>query len=189
MKVVLASKSPRRKELLSNLFKDFEIITKETDESVEDGILPKVAVEILALRKGLAVADLVDDDTLVISSDTLVEINNIPLGKPVDKADAYAMLKTLSGTVHNVHTGVAVRLGDKVLSGVATTAVHFKNLTDEQICDYVESGEPMDKAGAYGIQGKAGEFVIKIDGDFDTVVGLSMALTKALCEQITGMAL
>ncbi len=184
MRVVLASKSPRRKELLSTLFKDFEIITRETDESIEDGILPNEAVRILAIKKGEAVKELVDNDTLVISSDTLVELNNIPLGKPRDKADAYRMLKMLSGTIHNVHTGIAVRLGDKLLSGVATTAVHFKELSDEQIISYVESGEPMDKAGAYGIQGKAGAFVEKIEGDFDTVVGLSVSLTKELSDKI-----
>ncbi len=185
MRVVLASKSPRRKELLSSLFKDFEVIVRETDETIEDGILPREAVEILAIKKGAAVKGIVDNDTLVISSDTLVELNNIPLGKPRDEKDAYNMLKMLSGTVHNVHTGVAVRLGDKVLSGVATTAVHFKTLSEDEIISYVKSGEPMDKAGAYGIQGKAGEFVIKTDGDFDTVVGLSMALTRELCEKIT----
>ena len=184
MRYILASKSPRRRELLGEIIKDFEIITKEVDESLPDSIHPREGVEILAIRKGKAVKDELDNDCLVISSDTLVEIGGVPLGKPVDRADAIAMLKKLSGKAHNVHTGVAVHLGDRVMSGVATTAVYFREMTEGEIEEYVDSGDPMDKAGSYGIQSGGGKFVEKIDGDYDTVVGLSVKLTKKLIDGI-----
>lgn len=184
MRYILASKSPRRRELLGEIISDFEIITKEVDEDLDEGIHPREGVEILAIRKGKAVKDELDNDCLVISSDTLVEIGGVPLGKPVDRADAIAMLKKLSGKAHNVHTGVAVHLGDRVMSGVATTAVYFREMTEGEIEEYVDSGDPMDKAGSYGIQSGGGKFVEKIDGDYDTVVGLSVKLTKKLIDGI-----
>lgn len=183
MRIILASKSPRRKELLSEICKDFEIITKEVDESLPSDIHPREGVELLAIRKGAAVACEVGDDALVISSDTLVELGGVPLGKPVDEADAVSMLTSLSGRAHNVHTGVAVHYKDKVYSGVATTAVYFREMSREEILDYVGSGDPMDKAGAYGIQSGGGKFVEKYDGDYDTVVGLSINLVKNLINQ------
>ena len=183
MRVILASKSPRRKELLGEIIKDFEIITKEVDETLPDDIHPKDGVEILAVRKGLAVAEEMGADAIVISSDTLVELGGIPLGKPKDKADAFAMLTLLSGKAHNVHTGVAVHYKGKAYSGVATTAVYFREMTDEEILEYIESGDPMDKAGSYGIQSGGGKFVEKIEGDYDTVVGLSVTLTKKLIDE------
>ncbi len=182
MRIILASKSPRRKELLSEIYKDFEIITKEVDESLPEGVHPHEGVEMLAVRKGRAVADGVGIDALVISSDTLVELGGVPLGKPCDEADAIAMLTSLSGKAHNVHTGVAVHYNGRVYSGVATTAVYFREMSREEIIDYVKSGDPMDKAGAYGIQSGGGKFVEKIDGDYDTVVGLSMNLVKNLID-------
>ena len=180
MRIILASKSPRRKELLGEIIKDFEIITKEVDESLPSDVHPREGVELLAIRKGSAVACEVGDDALVISSDTLVELGGVPLGKPIDEADAVAMLTSLSGKAHNVHTGVAVHCNGKCHSGVATTAVYFRDMTDEEILEYVRSGDPMDKAGAYGIQSGGGKFVEKYDGDYDTVVGLSMNLVKNL---------
>lgn len=185
MRYILASKSPRRRELLSEIVKDFEIITKDVDETLPEGIHPREGVELLAVRKGEAVAKEAGKDALVISSDTLVEIGGIPLGKPIDKADAVSMLKLLSGKAHNVHTGVAVHFGGRVFSGVATTAVYFRKMTDVEIDAYVESGDPMDKAGSYGIQSGGGIFVERIEGDYDTVVGLSVALTRRLIEEAT----
>lgn len=185
MKYILASKSPRRRELLSEIVRDFDIVTKEVDESLPEGIHPQKGVEILAIRKGEAVFKEAGGDALVISSDTLVEIGGIPLGKPADRADAISMLKLLSGKAHNVHTGVAVHFGGKVYSGVATTAVFFREMTDEEIKTYVDSGDPMDKAGSYGIQSGGGKFVEKIEGDYDTVVGLSVALTRRLIDEAT----
>jgi septum formation protein len=183
MKVILASKSPRRKELLGRLFDEFEIITKDVDESVEAGVLPKEAVEILAVRKGGAVYSSLTEDALVISSDTLVEFNGKALGKPENEEEAIAMLGALSGNTHSVHTGVAVHYRGKVFSGVASSFVRFHKLDEGEILDYVKTGEPMDKAGAYGIQGEAGKFVSGYDGDFDTIVGLSLTLTKALVDK------
>ena len=184
MRVILASKSPRRKELLGKIFSDFEIIVSEVDEDLDDGIDIVSGVEILAIRKGAKVAE-DNRDALVISSDTLVELDGKALGKPKDERDARTMLKSLSGRAHNVHTGVAVHYKGKTFSGVATSTVYFKNLTDDEIDAYVESGEPMDKAGAYGIQGEAGKFVLRYVGDFDTIVGLSLRLTKELIEKAT----
>ena len=183
MKIILASKSPRRKELLSEIFRDFEIITKEVDETLPDNVHPREGVEMLAIRKGAAVADEVGADALVISSDTLVELGGVPLGKPCDEAEAVSMLTSLSGKAHNVHTGVAVHYKGKLYSGVASTAVYFREMSQDEIIDYVKSGDPMDKAGSYGIQSGGGKFVEKIEGDYDTVVGLSVALTKRLVDE------
>lgn len=185
MRYILASKSPRRRELLSEIIKDFEIITAEVNEDLPSHVHPKDGVEILAVRKGEAVAK-DNPDALVISSDTLVELGGIPLGKPINKDDAVRMLTSLSGKAHNVHTGVAVHLNGRVYSGVATTAVYFRDMTDTEIKEYVDSGDPMDKAGSYGIQSGGGKFVERIDGDYDTVVGLSINLVKKLLENATG---
>ena len=188
MRVILASKSPRRREILSEYAKDvgfeFDIITREVDEHL-DGEHPYCGVELLALKKGAAVA-LEYPEALVISSDTLVELDGVALGKPSDKEEALSMLRALSGRAHNVHTGVAVYYAGKAHSGVASTAVRFRALSDAEMREYVDSGEPMDKAGAYGIQGYAGRFVEGYDGDFDTVVGFSMRLFRELVREALG---
>ena len=185
MQIILASASPRRREILSSVCKNFSIIVSETDESFPGYVHPSEAVKILAERKGRAELDTIDngEPSLIISSDTLVELDGKPLGKPTDKADAHAMLRELSGKRHNVHTGIAVHSGGKVYSGVATTGVYFREMTDEEIDEYIATGEPMDKAGSYGIQGIGGKFVDKIDGDFDTVVGFSLRLFLTLTER------
>ena len=185
MRVILASKSPRRRELLSKIIKEFEIITRETDENLPREIHPSDGVRILAVRKGEAVVREVGDDCLVISSDTLVEIDGEPLGKPRDESDAHGMLVRLSGRAHNVHTGVAVHYKGRVLSGTHTSVVYFKSMTDGQIWDYIATGEPMDKAGSYGIQGLGGQFVEKFDGEFDSIMGLSLSLTESLIAEAT----
>ena len=183
MRIILASKSPRRRELLREIVDDFEIITRETDETLPDGMHPSEGVGVLAVRKGRAVADTLTEDALIISSDTLVELDGIPLGKPVDREDAFAMLRSLAGKWHNVHTGVAVHRGAMVWSGVSTTRVRFREMSDAEIYEYIDTGEPMDKAGAYGIQGIGGRFVAEYDGDYDTVVGLSVTLTRTLMDR------
>ena len=185
-RIILASGSPRRRELLAKLYDKFEIITSEVDESLEDGISPLLGVELLAIRKGAAVACTLEADCVVISSDTLVEIDGTPLGKPTSREDAYRMLKLLSGNYHNVHTGIAVHYSGRVISGVASARVKFKPLSDEEIYAYIDGGEPMDKAGAYAIQGEGGKFIEGYDGDFDTIMGLSVSLTKSLIDDITG---
>ena len=185
-RIILASGSPRRRELLSGIYDKFEIITSDVDEKLDGDILPVRGVEILAVRKGRAVADTLPSDCVVISSDTLVEIDGTPLGKPTSREDAYGMLKRLSGNYHSVHTGIAVHYGGRVISGVASARVKFKTLSDEEIYAYIDGGEPMDKAGAYAIQGEGGKFIEGYEGDFDTIMGLSVSLTKQLIDSITG---
>lgn len=185
-RIILASGSPRRRELLAKIYDKFEVITSEVDESLDDSIEPLKGVEILAVRKGAAVADALDKDCVVISSDTLVEISGEPLGKPTSREDAYRMLRMLSGNYHNVHTGIAVHYSGRLVSGVASARVKFKPLADDEIYAYIDGGEPMDKAGAYAIQGEGGKFIEGYDGDFDTIMGLSVSLTKKLIDEITG---
>lgn len=186
LRIILASASPRRRELLGKLYDNFEVMTSDVDESLDADVLPINGVEILAVRKGRAVADSLPSDCVVISSDTLVEIDGQPLGKPLSREDAHRMLSMLSGRYHNVHTGVAVHYCGRVLSGVATARVKFKPLTHAEIYAYVDGGEPMDKAGAYAIQGEGGRFVEGYEGDFDTIMGLSVSLTEKLINDITG---
>ena len=211
MRIILASKSPRRREILSKLFPKYEIIVEEIDESVPCGMHPREAVEQLAVKKGMAVAlskklefegEIVSsdfdktesggllaqmaktgDDIVIISSDTLVELDARPLGKPSSETDAVDMLLSLSGRAHNVHTGVSVYRGGRIYSGVASSAVYFKVITPEDALEYVKTGEPMDKAGAYAIQGIGGKFVEGYEGDFDTIVGLSQRLLKKLLRE------
>lgn len=182
MRIVLASKSPRRRELLGKLISDFEIITRETDETLPGNVHPSLGVELLAIRKGEAVARELGSDALVISSDTLVELGGIPLGKPHDACDAIRMLSELSGKTHHVHTGVAIHYRGKVFSGTDSAAVTFRDMSEEEISEYVLGGEPMDKAGAYAIQGGGARFVKKYEGEFDAIVGLGLKLTKKLID-------
>ena len=186
MRYILASKSPRRRELLSRIIPKFEIVTREVDETLPHEMHPRDGVELLAVRKGAAVVPEVSDDALIISSDTLVEYQGTPLGKPTDTQDAKRMLRTLSGVTHNVHTGVAVHYRGRCYSGVSSTAVEFLELSDDTIETYVASGEPMDKAGAYGIQGLGGKLVKGYFGDYNTVVGLSLELTEKLIGEALG---
>ena len=186
MRYILASKSPRRRELLADIVPEFEIKTAEVDETLPSDMHPREGVEMLAVRKGAAVVPLVGDDALVVSSDTLVEYRGVPLGKPMDAEDAKRMLRTLSGVTHNVHTGVAVHYRGRCYSGVSSTEVEFLELSDDTIEAYVETKEPMDKAGAYGIQGLGGRLVKEYRGDYNTVVGLSLELTKRLISEALG---
>ncbi len=183
VKYVLASRSPRRKELLSKIVEDFEIITRETDETFPESIHPKDGVELLSVRKGKAVADELPSDCLVISSDTLVELGGVALGKPTSEEDAVSMLLSLSGKAHNVHTGVAIHYKGRVFSGSDTSHVTFKHFDETEAREYVATGEPMDKAGSYAIQGIGARLVLKYEGDFDTIVGLSLKLTKKLIDE------
>lgn len=185
MKIVLASRSPRRKELLGKIIKDFEILTSDADETLPDGLHPREGVELLARRKGAAVLPHLDSEALVISSDTLVEIDGMPLGKPTDEDDAVRILMGLSGKTHRVHTGVAVHYRDRVYSGVDTAHVTFRAFDEAEALDYVKTGEPMDKAGAYAIQGIGRKFVESYRGEYDAIVGLGLKLTKELIEKAT----
>ena len=184
VRVILASKSPRRRELLSSIIPEFEIITRETDETLPEGMHPSVGVGVLAERKGEAVAELAPC-ALVISSDTLVELDGKPLGKPESEKDALGMLLSLSGRAHNVHTGVCVRYGGKAYTGVDTARVTFRAITEAEALSYIATGEPMDKAGSYAIQGGARKFICGFEGDYNAIVGLGLELTERLvCEAL-----
>lgn len=172
MRIVLASKSPRRKEILENLGIEFEVITADTDESsdIKD---PCLLVEELSKRKGCAVLSLLDsnDDTLVISSDTVVTLDGKILGKPKSKEDAVTMLRTLSDKAHKVFSGVTLIYNGKILTDSEITEVKFSKLSDEIIEKYVETNEPMDKAGSYAVQGLASMMIEGINGCYFNVVG------------------
>ena len=181
-KLILASASPRRRELLEFLDIPFEIIPAVGPESVPDGASPEQAVLALSLAKAREVADANPDD-LVIGADTVVAVDGAILGKPADEADAARMLRKLSGREHRVYTGVTVIGQGRTLSHAEMTRVHFRAMTEEEILSYIATGEPMDKAGAYGYQGRAGLYVERIEGDFFNVVGLPLcALGKMLKE-------
>ncbi|HBJ18647.1 MAG TPA: septum formation protein Maf [Clostridiales bacterium] len=186
MKLILASGSPRRKEILGAAGYDFTVHTADVDETLPEGMPASEGVRLLAVRKGDAVARLLGDEVPILSADTLVELDGKKLGKPKDAEDAARMLRALSGRAHAVDTGVAVHYKGKCVSAVAATKVIFRPLSEEEIAAYVASGEPMDKAGAYAIQGLGGALVAGYDGDMDTVVGLSMRTVKRLLAEVTG---
>ena len=172
--VVLASASPRRAELLRAAGVEFIIRPAQVDESVQDGEGARDYVLRLAIEKAQAVPRINTD--VVLAADTTVVLDDEVLGKPADEADAVRMLRRLAGRSHEVLTGVCVAVHDGLDARVATTAVQFATMSDDEIAWYVASGEPMDKAGAYGIQGRASRFVTGIRGSYSNVVGLPVAL-------------
>lgn len=173
-KFILASASPRRKELLLQAGYDFEIIPATCEETVPAGLSPKDVVEGLAYQKALDVYALHPDKT-VLGADTVVCFDGEILGKPTDAADAARMLKMLSGQTHEVRTGFALLSKGVEFVSSEAAMVTFFHLTDEQIENYIRTGEPMDKAGAYGIQGKGAVLVRSVLGDYFNVVGLPIA--------------
>lgn len=185
IKIVLASASPRRKELISLISSNVEIRPAECDESLPQGIEPREAAEYLSLIKNKATRSISAEDELIISADTVVATENEILGKPVDKKDAYRMISALSGKRHSVYTGVTISQGEKFLTFSEKTDVEFLKLTHREIEDYVSHKEPYDKAGAYGIQGKAGLFIKGINGDYYNVVGLPISRLYRELEKFT----
>lgn len=174
--IILASASPRRKELLANLGLNFKIKVSQVDETMEGDIPPAQQVEKLAERKAAAVASETAEG-LVIGADTLVVFAGKPLGKPANRQEAVHMINELQGKSHEVLTGLAVidaATGQSVVTH-QTTAVHFKPMTREQVERYVSTGEPYDKAGAYAVQGKASIFIESIQGCYFNVVGLPVS--------------
>ena len=172
MKIVLASQSPRRKELLGRMGLKFVTQASKIDESAFDGLEARELVATLSREKAQWIARQLEGETLVIGADTVVVRDGAALGKPKDAEDAVAMLLSLSGRDHQVCTGVTVCRGDRVLTQVEETQVTFRDLTETEVRQYVSTGEPMDKAGAYGIQGLGGLLVEGIRGDYSNVVGL-----------------
>lgn len=173
MKLVLASKSPRRSEILKNAGYDFVVRVADADETIPDGTNPEDAVVFLAARKAMAV-ERADDET-VLGADTIVVLDDKILGKPKDREDAYNMLKALSGRAHSVFTGVCIIENGKSMTFAEETRVEFLSLSDDEIYRYIDTNDCYDKAGAYGIQGYASKFVRRIDGDYFNVVGLPIS--------------
>lgn len=188
MKYILASMSPRRKEILERMGLEFSVEPSDVDENI--GVTdPVLLVKELSLLKATNIASKHSgENVLIIAADTVVALNGEILGKPKDEDDAIRMLNMLSGATHSVFTGYCVTdaKSGKAVSKCAETKVTFRELSDEEISEYIKSGEPMDKAGAYGIQGGAGKFVTNTDGEYTNVVGLPEdALTKLLKEEFT----
>ena len=183
--LILASGSPRRRELLSRMGYAFEICVPDVDEHVT-GHAHDI-VSLLSARKAQAAAAHYTEG-IVIASDTLVSYQGIPLGKPEDEADASRMLHMLSGHTHEVFTGVTLMDAKDmcVLTRVVRTGVTFRKLTDKEIADYIASGEPMDKAGAYGIQGGAGKFVTALDGSYENVIGFPVDDIRQMLAEFCG---
>ncbi len=194
MRVILASKSPRRREILAMLGVQFEIISADADESSAERD-PALLVNELALRKGRAVRDLLvkegewNSDTLIIAADTVVAAGGKILGKPKDDADAASMLRLLSGSTHEVLSGVAVLCGERELAAAERTGVVFSDMSEADIAWYIKSGEPRDKAGAYAVQGLASLFIKGLDGDYFNVVGLPIYRLNNLVKELLGRTL
>ena len=187
-RIILASQSPRRRQLLSQIgLRGFEILVPEADESFDPAQRPEEIVGGISRRKALAAAELAGDrSALVIAADTMVFLDQLRLGKPHNEAEAFAMLSALSGRTHEVLTGVTLCRGERTETRTERTAVTFRALGDEEKRSYIRGGEPMDKAGAYGAQGKAALFIRGIEGDYFNVMGLPLHL---LGEMLAGFGI
>ena len=179
-KIVLASGSPRRQELLQRIgITDFDIRVPQTEETYPAGLSPRETVEYISREKSDAAAALCTPEEIIITADTMVFLDDQRLGKPVDEADALRMLTALQGRQHTVCTGVTVRRGGEILTESASTDVYFRPAAEAELRGYIRTGEPMDKAGAYGIQGRGALLVEKIHGDFFNVMGLPVLRLKS----------
>ena len=185
MDIILASKSPRRRALLEQMgVRDFRIVTPDIDEHMDRDLPPAELVRQISLEKAQAVAAQADSNTVVIAADTVVALDGVVLGKPADKEEAFRMLSLLSGNRHQVYTGLTVLRGEQVFSQWEETAVTFRSLTAEEIEAYIATGEPMDKAGAYGIQGYGALFIEGISGDYYNVMGLPVCRLGQILGQL-----
>ena len=183
-KIVLASGSPRRQELLHRIgIEEFDIRVPEADETYPPGLTPAQVVECISRKKADAAALLCTPDEIVITADTMVFLDDQRLGKPADEADALRMLTDLQGRHHTVCTGVTVRQGDRILTESESTEVYFRPATEEELLAYIATGEPMDKAGSYGVQGKGSLLVEKLNGDFFNVMGLPVLRLSRMLSQ------
>ena len=183
-KIVLASGSPRRQELLQRIgIRDFDIRVPQTDESYPEGLTPAQIVEYISQEKAQAAASLCTDDEIVITADTMVFLGQQRLGKPVDEADALRMLSALQGHCHTVCTGVTVRQGAHSLTESESTRVYFRPAAEAELKAYIRTGEPMDKAGSYGIQGLGALLVERLDGDYFNVMGLPVLRLSRMLSQ------
>ena len=184
MSIVLASGSPRRYELLKMIgIEDFKVIVDISDEDLTAGLSPEEQVIALSLQKAQNVARACSKTDIIIAADTLVYLDDEPLGKPESFADAGKMLTKLSGRVHSVFTGVTILRDDHYVSAAEKTDVSFRELSESEIDAYVETGEPMDKAGAYAAQGGAAVFIERIEGDFFNVMGLPLCRLSLMLKE------
>lgn len=183
-KLYLASASPRRHEILGIMGLAHEVLTAPADESIDETLTPKEVGEILAAKKAVALKErLVSEgkftpDTLILAADTLVYLDGEPLGKPKNEEEALEMLLSLSGRAHTVCTGTCLIHGSRSISASELSLVYMRNFSKEEALAYIATGEPLDKAGAYGIQGKGSVLIDLIEGDFFSIMGLS---PKTVC--------
>ena len=185
MDIILASQSPRRRELLERMgLAGFRVVSPDVDEHMEEALPPAQLVCRLSQRKARAVREQVGDEGLIIAADTVVALDGTVLGKPADELAAFKMLSTLSGVRHQVYTGLTVLRGGEEHTEYEVTDVSFRELTQGEIEDYIRTGEPMDKAGAYGIQGYGALFISGIQGDYYNVMGLPVCRLGQLLETL-----
>ena len=185
MSIILASGSPRRRELLEMLgVKDMKIIPAKGEECPPENVGPAETVKALSLQKAREVSASAKNDDIIIAADTIVWLNDRIYGKPHSKEEAVKMLTELSGNTHQVYTGVAVLCGDTVISECEVSDVHFRDIPMREIEAYVATGEPLDKAGSYGAQGKGALFVKGIDGDFFNVMGLPLCRLDSMLKKV-----
>lgn len=186
MKLILASGSQRRKELMQMCGYEFDIVVSDADENIIE-TKPRELVTKLAELKARSVFEKLqqtEEDYVVVGSDTVVAFNGEIIGKPTDSRNAAEILKKLSGNTHTVYTGVAVLTKDSVQLDCSTTDVTFATLNDDEIEKYIKTGEPMDKAGAYGIQGPFGMFVERIEGNYFTVIGMPLPMLYNMLKNV-----
>ncbi len=183
MELILASGSPRRRELLTRLGLAYSVRKADIDESMDPSRGAEAEVARISRAKAEAVRSTLPEDALILAADTVVCLDDAILGKPKSPEEAAAMLTSLSGRSHLVRTGVSLLQGSRCLTEVETTEVFFRDLSPEEIAAYVASGEPMDKAGAYGIQGLASVFVSSIRGDYFNVMGLPLCRLSRMLAQ------
>ena len=184
MAIILASKSPRRKELLERIGLSFTVRTANHDETMDLFGNPADEVARVSLLKAKAVQSKCKPEDIIISADTIVVCDGLVMGKPRSEADAFSMLRRLSGRDHQVMTGLSVLCGKVTESVTVTTNIRFRHLSDDEIRAYIKTGESMDKAGAYAIQGLASIFVMGLEGDYYNVVGLPVCTLASILRKL-----
>ena len=184
-RIILASQSPRRRQLLGQIgLTDFDILVPDADESYDPSLTPQEIVSSISRKKAEAARALAgDSDAVILAADTMVFLDDARLGKPVDEADALRMLTALQGRRHTVCTGITVRRGGEILTESASTDVYFRPAAEAELRGYIRTGEPMDKAGAYGVQGLGALLVERLDGDFFNVMGLPVLRLSRMLER------
>lgn len=189
MKIILASKSPRRKELLATIFEEFECKPSDKSEEMTKKTSIKNLAKNISGQKAEDIFSKTEGDRVIIGSDTMVVLGKRIFGKPKNQDEAFSMLKSLSGRTHKVVTGIYVIKFEgqtkTIVSDVVVSKVKFVKMSDKEIWDYIKTGDPMDKAGAYGCQGLAKKYIEKIDGDFFAVMGLPVHKTHEICKKLS----